>query len=298
MKPTLLIMAAGMGSRYGGLKQMDGFGPNGETIMEYSIFDAIRAGFGKVVFVIREDFSEEFKAFIEPKIKGKIDFDYAFQSMEVSQYGFDFPDRKKPWGTAHAILAGKNAVHTPFCVINADDFYGQETFEVMAEFLIREARPDYFNLVGFRLGKTLSEFGYVSRGICEFDSQNNIAGFKERTKIYRQDSRIVFEENAQQFPLADDTLVSMNFWGFTPDVFDYIELKFKQFLSQLEPDSKAEFFIALFVESLIREHKAAFKVIPTESDWFGVTYVEDKPWVQQQINHLIDRKVYPKSLWE
>lgn len=298
MKPTLLIMAAGMGSRYGGLKQMDGFGPNGETIMEYSIFDAIRGGFGKVVFVIREDFSEEFKAFIEPKIKGKIDFDYAFQSMDVSQYGFDFPDRKKPWGTAHAILAAKDVVDTPFCVINADDFYGRETYEVMAKFLTREARPDYFNLVGFRLGKTLSEFGYVSRGICAFDSQNNIAGFKERTKIYRQGGSIVFEENEQQFPLADDTLVSMNFWGFTPEVFAYIEQKFKLFLSQLDPDSKAEYFIALFVESLIQERKATFKVIPTESDWFGVTYVEDKPWVQQQINQLIDKQDYPKNLWK
>lgn len=286
-----------MGSRYGGLKQMDGFGPNGETIMEYGIFDAIRAGFGKVVFVIREDFSHEFKAFIEPKIKGKIDFDYAFQSMAVNSYGFDFPDRKKPWGTAHAILTGKGVVNSPFCVINADDFYGKETYEVMAKFLNSEARPDYFNLVGFRLGKTLSEFGFVSRGICEFDSQNNIAGFKERTKIYKQDGDIVFEEDGQRFPLAEDTLVSMNFWGFTPEVFDYIEEKFKLFLAQLEPNSTAEYFIALFVESLIKENKAAFKVIPTESDWFGVTYPEDKPWVQQQINQLIGRKIYPQDLW-
>ncbi|MBU2527455.1 MAG: nucleotidyltransferase [Bacteroidetes bacterium] len=296
-KPTLLIMAAGMGSRYGGLKQMDGFGPNGETILEYSIYDAIRAGFGKVVFVIREDFETAFKDFIIPKISGKIDFEFAFQSNDVSHYGFSFPDRQKPWGTAHAILAAKDAIHTPFCVVNADDFYGQNTFEVMADFLNTKANPKHFNLVGFRLGNTLSEFGHVSRGICEFDATGALTGFAERTKIYRQDEHIVFETEQGCTPLPDDTLVSMNFWGFTPEVFQFIEARFLVFLNSISPDSKAEYFIALFVQALLDEKLAQFDVIPTQSDWFGVTYPEDKPWVQDQINQLVAAKIYPDKLW-
>lgn len=290
-------MAAGMGSRYGGLKQMDGFGPNGETILEYSIYDAIRAGFGKVVFVIREDFETAFKEFIIPKISGKIDFEFVFQSKDVSHYGFSFPDRQKPWGTAHAILAAKDAVHTPFCVINADDFYGRNTFEVMADFLTTKANAKHFNLVGFRLGNTLSDFGHVSRGICEFDETGALNGFTERTKIYRHNGQIVIETDDARTPVADDTLVSMNFWGFTPEVFQFIEERFLVFLKSISPDSKAEYFIAMFVQALLDEKLAKFDVIPTQSDWFGVTYPEDKPWVQEQINRLIEAKTYPDKLW-
>lgn len=297
LSPTLLIMAAGMGSRYGGLKQMDSFGPNGETILEYSIFDAQRAGFNRVVFVIRKDFEQAFRDFIVPKIEGKIDYDFVFQDKDVSEYGFQFPERQKPWGTAHAILAAKNAVHAPFCVINADDFYGSNSFEVMADFLRNRADAEHFNLVGFKLKNTLSEFGHVSRGVCRFDVQGDLSGFAERTKIYRQANQIVYEENGETFPLADDTLVSMNFWGFTPEVFGFIEKRFKLFLAQQAPGSTAEFFIALFVQALLDEQLARFDVIPTQSDWFGVTYPEDKPWVQEQINKLIAQGVYPHQLW-
>lgn len=290
-------MAAGMGSRYGGLKQMDGFGPNSETILEYSIFDAIRAGFKRVVFVIRKDFEKAFYDFIVPKLKGKIEVDFVFQEMDVSRYGFQFPNREKPWGTAHAILTANEAVHTPFCVINADDFYGKNTFEVMADFLLHRASPTCFNSVGFQLKNTLSDFGHVSRGVCEFDANGNLSGFTERTKIYRQNDNIVYEENGKTHVLADNTLVSMNFWGFTPEVFPFIEARFKTFLGQQSPESKAEFFIAMFVQALIDEKLAHFEVIPTHSDWFGVTYPEDKPWVQEQINRLIGTGRYPERLW-
>lgn len=297
LPPTLLIMAAGIGSRYGGLKQMDGFGPNGETILEYSIFDAIRAGFKKVVFVIRKDFEIAFRDFIVPKLRGKIEVEFVFQEKDVTSYGFNFPNREKPWGTAHAILSAKNAVHTPFCVINADDFYGKNTFEVMADFLMHRADATHFNLVGFQLKNTLSDFGHVSRGVCQFDSVGHLTGFTERTKIYRQNGSIVYAENEKTEVLADDTLVSMNFWGFTPEVFDFIETRFKIFLSQQSPESKAEYYIALFVQALIDEKLAHFEVIPTQSDWFGVTYPEDKPWVQEQINRLIETGMYPAKLW-
>lgn len=219
MKPTLVILAAGMASRYGSMKQTDGFGPNGETIIEYSIYDAIKAGFGKVVFIIREEFAENFRNIFEPKLKGKIETDYVFQSFDLKPFGINIEiERAKPWGTAHAVLAARDAVKEPFCVINADDFYGRESYQKMADFLNNEVTDSQFSMIGFQIDKTLSEYGSVSRGVCEVDSNGNLAEIHERTKVYFKNDEsgnkaIVFEEDGHQHPLEAETRVSMNFWG-------------------------------------------------------------------------------------
>jgi UTP-glucose-1-phosphate uridylyltransferase len=298
MKPTLLILAAGMGSRYGGIKQMDSFGPSGETIIDYSIYDAIQSGYGKIVFIIREDFAEEFKKIFEPKLKGKIETVYVFQEMDSNTNGFQIPAaRSKPWGTAHAVLCAKDAISEPFAVINADDFYGRDAFEKSAKFLTREVNPQTYCIIGYQLSKTLSENGTVSRGVCEVDSNNNLIGIVERIKVYREASRIVYEEGENKTELPQDTPVSMNFWGFAPSVFDFIQKLFLKFLEENGENIKSEFFIPIIGDAFIADQNHKIKVITTSAQWFGVTYREDAPEVKKSIESLIEGDAYPKKLW-
>ncbi|WP_461789810.1 nucleotidyltransferase family protein [Pedobacter sp.] len=298
MKPTLLILAAGMASRYGSMKQIDGFGPNGETIIDYSIYDAIKAGFGKVIFIIKEEFAENFKSIFDEKLKGKIDVDYVYQNFDLKQFGIDEEIyREKPWGTAHAILSGRKVVKEPFCVINADDFYGYDAFKKMADFLTTEVNDANYAIIGYKIGKTLSDFGAVSRGVCKADESGNLTEIVERTKVYKKDGTIVYEEDGQEFPLDFDTPVSMNFWGFTPAVFSIAEDLFRTFAMENKDKPKAEFFIPLVGEHLVNTNEASFKVVPTDNQWFGVTYKEDKPLVQESIDELIKNGNYPEKLW-
>jgi choline kinase len=298
MKPTLLILAAGMGSRYGGIKQMDSFGPSGETIIDYSIYDAIRSGFGKIVFIIREDFAESFKNIFEAKLKGKIETDYVMQEMDSFIDDFKVPEgRTKPWGTAHAVLCAKNVITGPFAVINADDFYGRDAFEKAAKFLTGEVAPDTWCIIGYQLSKTLSENGTVSRGVCEVNTGGNLVSIVERIKIYREENKIIYEEGEKKVELPEDTPVSMNFWGFHQDVFSYIQNLFHEFLEKNSENVKAEFFIPIIGDAFIHDKKGKIKVIPTSSQWFGVTYREDAPGVKESINALVEKGEYPKKLW-
>jgi choline kinase len=298
MKPTLVILAAGMASRYGSMKQIDGFGPHGETIVDYSIFDAIKAGFGKVVFIIKEEFADNFRNIFEPKLKGKIEVEYVFQNFDLKQFGIQEEIyREKPWGTAHAILSARKTVKEPFCVINADDFYGFDAYKKMVDFLSTEANDANYSIIGYQIGKTLSDFGAVSRGVCKVDEKGNLAEIVERTKIYKDGDAIVYEENDTKYPLAFETPVSMNFWGFTPAVFKITEELFKEFALANKENPKAEFFIPLIGENLVKTNTATFKVVPTANQWFGVTYKEDKPFVQESINQLIKDGMYPDNLW-
>jgi NDP-sugar pyrophosphorylase family protein len=298
MKPTLLILAAGMASRYGSMKQIDGFGPNGETIIDYSIHDAIKAGFGKVVFIIKEEFVDNFKSIFEPKLNGKIETDYVFQNFDIKQYGVELEiERAKPWGTAHAVLAARHVVKEPFAVINADDFYGLDAFQKMNDFLTKEANGSTFSMIGYEIGKTLSEHGSVSRGVCKVDAAGNLEEIVERTNVYKEFDVIVYEENGHKHPLEFDTRVSMNFWGFTPEIFNISLELFKEFAHANKDNPKAEFFIPLVGDHLIRTNKAVVKVIPTSSQWFGVTYKEDKPIVQESIDQLVKDGTYPENLW-
>lgn len=304
MKPTLVILAAGMASRYGSMKQTDGFGPNGETIIEYSIYDAINAGFGKVVFVIKEEFADNFKAIFEPKLKGRIETEYVFQTFDLKPYGIDIEiERAKPWGTAHATLAAKDAVNEPFCVINADDFYGREAYVKMFRFLTTEVSDNEFSMIGFQIDKTLSDHGSVSRGVCEVDADGNLTEIHERTKVFfkpeADGSRsIVFEEEGREFPLRSNSRVSMNFWGFSPKIFQLSAEMFKEFALANTGNPKSEFFIPIVAAKLIKSSQATFKVIPTQNKWFGVTYVEDKPIVQESIDKLVESGEYPDNLWK
>jgi len=298
MKPTLVILAAGMASRYGSMKQVDGFGPNGETIIDYSIYDAIKAGFGKITFIIREEFLDAFKAIFEPKLKGRVETDYVFQSYDLTQFGIDkVVERAKPWGTAHAVLAARNAVHEPFCVINADDYYGFDAFEKMAAFLTTEANDHHYSLVGYEIGKTLSDYGSVSRGVCDIDASGNMVGVNERTEVYPKDGLIYYKDATGEHELPENSRVSMNFWGFTPAVFKQSEEMFKKFVDANSGNPKSEFFIPLVADELIKTGIADFKVIPTSSKWFGVTYKEDKPIVQASISALVENGTYPSNLW-
>lgn len=301
-KPTLLILAAGMASRYGSMKQIDGFGPNGETIIDYSIYDAIRAGFGKVIFIIREESLESFKSIFDPKLAGKIETDYVFQDYDLSKYGIDRQvERVKPWGTAHAVLSAKDRINEPFCVINADDFYGYDSFKKMADFLNHQADDHTYALMGYEISKTLSEYGSVSRGVCQVNDAGNMTGITERTKVYFKntgdDRSIVYEENGVETPLPQDTRVSMNFWGFTPAVFPIAEEMFRDFVEANHENPKSEFFIPLVADHLIQTGKAVFKTVPTQEKWFGVTYKEDKSMVKDSLAKLTETGVYPAKLW-
>lgn len=301
MKPTLFLLAAGMGSRYGGLKQLDGLGPNGETIMDYSIYDAINAGFGKLVFVIRKDFEDDFRAKIISKYDKHIDCEIVFQSLDDLPDGFKCPEgRTKPWGTNHALLMGADVIKEPFAVINCDDFYGRNSFEVMAKFLsdLSDGAKDNYSMVGFRIGSTLSESGTVSRGICQTDKDNYLLSIVERTKIQRMDGSVKYlDENDNWIAIEDSTPVSMNFWGFTPDYFKYSNEYFIKFLSENMDNLKSEFFIPLLVDYLIKQSKASVKVLETNSVWFGVTYPQDRQSVVDKIKALIELGEYPQKLF-
>ena len=300
MKPTLFVLAAGMGSRYGGLKQLDGLGPNGETIMDYSVFDAKRAGFGKVVFVIRKSFEEDFRTIVLKKYEGVIDTEVVFQDITDVPEGFTYnPERTKPWGTNHAVLMGKGVILEPFAVINADDFYGKDAFEVMAEFLLGVVgKKNEYCMVGYRVGNTLSESGSVSRGVCVVDEKGNLTNVVERTSIERKGDDIIYiDENGNEVAIGENTPVSMNMWGFTPDYFDYSLDDFKKFLTEYGQELKSEFFIPLVVNDLIVAGKATCKVLDSSAKWFGVTYAEDRPEVVAKIQALINSGVYPAKLY-
>ncbi len=303
MKPTLLLLAAGMGSRYGGLKQLDGLGPNGETIMDYSIYDAIKAGFGKIVFVIRKDFEKDFREKILSKYEGHIPVELCFQSLDSLPEGFECPkDRVKPWGTNHAVMMAKDAIKEPFCVINCDDFYNRDAFMVIGKFLseLPEDSKNDYAMVGFRVGNTLSENGTVARGICSKDDKENLTTVVERTEIMRVNGPVSYkDEDGKWVAVEDNTPVSMNMWGFTPDYFEHSEAYFKEFLSDPANMSnlKAEFFIPLMVNKLINEKTATVKVLDTTSKWFGVTYAADRQSVVDKIQSLIDSGVYPNKLF-
>ena len=301
IKPTLLVLAAGMGSRYGSLKQMDGVGPNGEAIIDYSVYDAIRAGFGKVVFVIRHSFEADFKeVFNAERFGGKIAVEYVFQELDDLPEGFAVPEgRVKPWGTNHAVMMAAKVINEPFAVINADDFYGREAYVTIGDYLrTLEGSEARYCMVGYEVSKTLSENGTVSRGVCTVDNNGNLTGMVERTQIERVNGTIVFHDGGADEPLAEETPVSMNLFGFTPDYFRHSEAYFKEFLPANIDNLKAEFFIPLMVNKVINDGTASMRVLKTTSDWFGVTYKEDKPMLMAKIEELIAAGEYPRNLWE
>ena len=296
MKPTLLVLAAGMGSRYGGLKQMDGVGPNGEIILDYSVMDAIRAGFGKVVFVIRHSFADQFKARINAEHYGnKIAVEYVYQELDKLPAGFSVPEgREKPWGTNHAILMAKDAIHEPFAIINADDFYGRDAFQVMADHLrTLEGKDGSYCMVGYRLENTLSENGTVSRGVCQTDDQGLLVGMTERTSIGRTPDGIAYKEaDGSLHPLPADATVSMNLFGFTPDYFEKSEKLFTMFLKEHGSELKSEYYIPFAVNTFIANGEATMRVLKTSAQWFGVTYKEDRPMVVARLKKLHDQGEY------
>jgi len=300
MKPTLFILAAGLGSRYGGLKQLDGLGPNGETIMDYSIYDAIKAGFGKIVFVIREYFEEDFRNIVLEKYKDIIDVDLVFQEINKIPEGYNYiSEREKPWGTNHAVLMGKDVIKEPFAVINADDFYGQESFAILADFLKNmDGKQNEYCMIGYRVGNTLSESGAVSRGVCEVDKNGFLKNVVERTHIEEKEGKIIYQtETGESVIIDQDTPVSMNMWGFTPDYFSYSMEFFKEFLIENGQKLKSEFYIPLAVNNLIVQGIVTCKVLDTPSKWFGVTYAQDRPQTVIEINKLINLGIYPEKLF-
>ncbi|MGK2862067.1 MAG: sugar phosphate nucleotidyltransferase [Chitinophagaceae bacterium] len=297
MQPTLVILAAGMASRYGSMKQIQGFGPGGETIMDYSIYDAIRSGFGKIVFIIRREFVDDFKNIFEPKLKDKIEIDFAFQDMESFTEGFEIPaERKKPWGTAHAVLCAKDVVNEPFAVINADDFYGHNAFENASEFLIKDCNEKNYAIIGYDLLKTLSDYGTVNRGVCTLDEIGNLAGISERINIAKKGDSILCDDGLEPKELSVNTRVSMNFWCFDVSFFSYTQKLFRQFLQQSGNELKSEFFIPIVADQFIKEG-GRVEIIPTTSLWFGVTYKEDAPFVEKSLQKLVKQGEYPERLW-
>ena len=303
MKPTLFVLAAGMGSRYGGLKQLDGLGPNGETIMDYSIYDAIRSGFGKVVFVIRKDFENDFREKILSKYENHIPVELVFQSINDVPEGVKVPaERVKPWGTNHAVLMGKGVIKEPFATINADDFYGRESFEVLAKELssLAEGSKNQYCMVGYRVGNTLSESGTVSRGICETNEEGLLTSVVERTQIgWNADHKVYYvDENGADQVISENTPVSMNMWGFTPEYFDYSEEYFINFAKANEGNLKAEFYIPLLVNELVNSGTAKLKVLDTPAKWFGVTYAADRQGVVDKIAALVAAGEYPEKLFK
>ncbi|MCQ2306477.1 MAG: nucleotidyltransferase [Bacteroidales bacterium] len=299
MKPTLLVLAAGMGSRYGALKQMDGVGPNNEAILDYSIFDAKRAGFGKVVFVIRKDFAEAFEKINNTERFG-MPVEYVYQSLDKLPEGFSIPEgREKPWGTGHAVLMAADVIKEPFAVINADDFYGKEAYEVMAQYLTEcEGKKGAYSMVAYKLRNTLSDFGTVSRGVCTQNRCHYLQTIVERTSIAKTADGAAYTDETGEHALDLDTLVSMNFFGFTPDFLGHLADGFKTFLQgPAQTNIKAEYYIPLEVNNQINSKNAKLKVLSSDAVWFGVTYKEDKPDVMNKIVNLIDKGIYPNKLW-
>jgi NDP-sugar pyrophosphorylase family protein len=300
MKPTLLVLAAGMGSRYGGLKQLDAFGPNGETIIDYSLYDAINAGFGKVVFVIREFFKEEFINAFDPKLKGRIEIEYVTQELIDIPEGYEVDaDREKPWGTAHAVWVGRNVIKEPFGVINSDDYYGVESYQILHDFLVNENEKQNYAVVAYRLKNTLSDHGTVNRGVCTADENGNLSKVVECLKIKKQtDDTIKYPDGeVVQNSLTEETLVSMNMWAFKPSYFQYSSKMFNDFLKERSCELKSEFLIPDVIDDMIKTDFLKVRVLDTDSDWFGVTYQEDKPIVVEKINALLSKNVYPNKLW-
>ncbi len=301
MKPTLLILAAGMGSRYGGLKQLDQVGPSGETIIDYSIYDAIRAGFGKVIFIIKESIEDEFKEIFVERLKDRIAIDYVFQETWMVPVGITIPDdRSKPWGTGHAVMMAEGKINGPFAVINADDFYGRGAFEALATYYkdwTPERASDYC-MVGYLVANTLSEFGAVSRGVCQPDGYSLLVDVVERTHIGRTDTGIVYlNEKEQPVSIPGDTIVSMNFWGFTPSFFSFLKEGFATFIEKNAGNLKAEFYIPSVVNDLIKSQQATVKILHCNEKWFGMTYKEDRMTVVKSIRELVQVGVYPENLW-
>ena len=300
MKPTLVIMAAGMGSRYGGLKQIDPVGPSGEIVLDYSIYDAIQAGFGKVVFIIRPEIEKDFREVVGDKLDGRIEAEYVFQRLEDLPEGFSVPEgRAKPWGTGHAVLSARPAVHEPFAVINADDFYGREAFMAIGKQLAGMAAdsPDSC-MVGYYIKNTLSPNGSVARGYCEVED-GKLVSIQERFEIARgEDGVIRYVENGKQKEMADDDIVSMNLWGFSPRLFGFLERGFVDFLSRRGQEPKSEYLLPELIDQMIRDGDTAVTVLSSSERWMGVTYPEDKPQVQAGIRELVDRGVYPSNLWK
>jgi dTDP-glucose pyrophosphorylase len=298
MKPTLLILAAGMGSRYGSLKQMAAFGPNGESIIDYSIYDAIEAGFGKIVFIVREYFLEEFKARFDSRFGNKIILEYVCQEIHNVPDGLVFDqERTKPWGTGHAVLVAQDIIDTPFGIINADDFYGRESYKVLYNFLATDKSEDYC-LVAYHLRNTLSEHGTVNRGVCAANEDNNLVAISETEKIgIDENGHAFYTEDDKTIVLADDTLVSMNMWGFKPNYFELTEKEFVNFVIEFGNNIKSEFYIPYVIDSYIKNNKINVQVLDTHSQWFGVTYPEDKPAVQECLNELIAKGEYPENIW-
>ena len=299
MKPTLLILAAGMGSRFGGLKQVEPIGPHGEAIIDYSIYDAIRAGFGKVVFVIRESFADAFKEKFDNLLKDKIEVEYVYQELDKLPAGFTLPEgREKPWGTAHAILVAKDVINEPFCALNADDFYGANAYKVMSEFLTSSSDDSEYSMVGYRMKATLSEFGSVSRGICDVDENQNLLKIVETFTIVKRDNQVIsIEADKSETQLTGNESVSMNNWGFKPSIFKKLESMFIDFLKAEIDKPKSEMYIPSVVFELINKNLASAKVLEANSPWFGVTYKEDKPFVVNKIKELIEQGEYPENLW-
>lgn len=301
MKPSIVILAAGIGSRYGSLKQVDQVGPSGETIIDYSIFDALRAGFGDVIFVIRKSIEEEFKEALLKRWERRADVGYVFQELEDVPAGFQVPpDRKKPWGTSHAVLAAEKNIGGPFAVINADDFYGAGAFKVMADFLLKvKSEENAYSLVGYELSSTLSEHGSVARGVCQADDRGMLVDIVERVHIEKTPRGIFFKDDQGQLaPFRGDEIVSMNFWGFTPTFFGFIQRAFENFLKENLKNPKAEIFIPLVINNLVKNGQVTVKVLETKEKWFGVTYREDKPRVKEELVKLVGAGVYPKKLWK
>jgi hypothetical protein len=299
MKPSLLILAAGMASRYGGMKQIEEFGPDGETIMDYSIFDAIRAGFGKIVFVIREEFAPQFKAIFDPKLKGKIEVEYVYQHLDSYLDGFVKPaERTKPWGTAHAVLCAEKVIKEPFAVINADDFYGFDAFVKAYDFLTKQCSEKHYAIIAYQLGQTLSDHGTVNRGICSINASGDLIDVRERLNIKEVDGRVVADDDGIPQFLEMDTMVSMNFWCFDISVFDHIKTLFKEFLDAQGNELKSEFFIPLVADQFMKRSGGRVEVVGTTAIWFGVTYKNDAPSVKKNIDLLVHSNEYPAGLWK
>lgn len=299
-QPTLVILAAGMGSRYGGLKQMDSFSPSGDTIIDFSLFDAIQAGFGKVIFIIRKSFEKDFKAIFNKKLEGKIAVDYVFQEIENVPEEYRNSERVKPWGTGHALLMIKEVITENFVIINADDFYSRQAFETIADQLKNTNTDSYhFSMVAYLLKNTVSENGYVSRGECTVNEKGFLTDVTERTRIETINSILKFkDEKGNMIPIDENTIVSMNFWGFTPKCFEFIDELFLEFLEKNKEDLKAEFYLPEIVNKMLASKKASVKVLASDSKWFGVTYSEDKEKVKKEINKLKAAGVYPIKLWD